>query len=133
MRRQRPTQVANEKDLYRLDMPGADPAVIESELWCGIEDQVVPALKQVIARGQLATEELPGLLNLVAMLAARMPQFRHGSVRLLEQRCGLPLSDAVRDAGSWELVFRFCEEAQLSWPEDFTSRFFNSPGYSRSA
>ncbi|MBZ0142995.1 MAG: DUF4238 domain-containing protein, partial [Rhodocyclaceae bacterium] len=79
--RQRPREVACEKDFYRVDAEGLSPDVIEQDL-AKLESACAQALARVLADRTLPSgETLAGLVGFVTLLIVRTPSFREMYLR----------------------------------------------------
>jgi hypothetical protein len=74
--RQRPRELACERDYYRVEVEGVAPDAVEKALG-EFETQAADAIRRIReARELVAGEDFDTLLNFVAIQAARVPQFR---------------------------------------------------------
>ncbi len=84
----RPTGIANERDFYRVDIPGVDPFVIEHG-FAEIEGAIATVLKDVFKTKKLPSgDNLITLLHLVALSSSKVPVMR--------QQMGKPIVEVTK-------------------------------------
>ena len=75
--RQRPREVACERDYYRIDVDGLPPDAIERDVLGKLEDLGAQALARISSEKTVPTGEmLDALIGFVTLLAVRTPRFR---------------------------------------------------------
>lgn len=80
--RQRPREVACEKDFYRIDVEGLAPDAVECDVLGKIETGGAQAIARLIADKELPTgETLAALVAFVTLLVVRTPSFREMYLR----------------------------------------------------
>jgi len=129
IRRAKPSSVAYEKDLYRLDLPGFRPDWVEKDVWARFEGQIAPAsvIRKAIQDRALSGKDWAALLMFAAAVAARLPEAQDAYVLELEQRAGVPFERAVLDEKHWEAIFRWCEKREVAWNETALGRIPRDP------
>lgn len=74
----RPENVAHQRDFYRIELPGVKPDIFENAL-SKIESQASVILKNIVSSEALPdkeNEDFINLINLVALMTARVPRVR---------------------------------------------------------
>ena len=131
-RRQRPRNVAFENDFHRLDLPCMSPDWVEQHVFGGFENEVLPAITEVVRRGSMVRLELNPLLQFVALEAVRNPRFRQCRSLLLEDDSGVPFEEALAIPQSWDGILQWCASRNVGWTLGDILRLLRDPE-SRSA
>ena len=74
----KPENVAHQRDFYRVEIPGVKPDIFENAL-SKIETQASIIIKNIISSEALPdkeSEDFLDLINLVALMTARIPRIR---------------------------------------------------------
>lgn len=100
--RARPTQAARQRDFYRVEEPGVDRNAVERQLGA-VENSIAPVLRQVIARGTLASPaQLGTLLSLASLVHARGRKGRAQIAAGLSASLRTKLLEGEVDAARWD-------------------------------
>lgn len=97
--RQRPREMACERDYYRVDIDGVQPDAVEQAL-ANLEQEASGAMTAIRDSRRLEGPEYETLLNFIAIQATRVPQFRENYVAnkvfLEKRRLRSVLSDTAK-------------------------------------
>lgn len=108
-----PRNVGGVRDFNRIDSPGLDQNVLETEL-AKFEDKAASALKRLLQTSSFSGETRDVLLNLIALLAVRSPErrehMRQFHAQIVERLMDLTLYSKER----WESQYA---QAKASNPE----------------
>ena len=101
----RPGKTARQRDYYRIERTDAgDPTSLEKTL-AGLEGMLATALEETIRSQTLPKgRDLDLLLNLVALMAIRVPAVRSLSTRVTKARYEKMMHDTVATPEAWEAV-----------------------------
>ena len=95
-RKQRPKEVAHQRDLYMIDTDEAlvGPSALEIEGFFGqVETKTAPIIARILGGGGMPEgEEREGLMLFLSTLAVRVPSF----LRLMEEMMQFPARHLVR-------------------------------------
>ncbi|MBN1461828.1 MAG: DUF4238 domain-containing protein [Armatimonadetes bacterium] len=116
--KQRPRNVAFQKDYHRLDWPGLPTDFLEKSVFGRLESELAPIMQRVGHCEDVSREDVDSLLQLVALCAVRVPAMRDAARTLAEEATGSPFEEAVTKKDAWHPLLRWCAEKQIGWGED---------------
>lgn len=119
--RQKPKELANIRDFYRIDVEGLDPFLVEKELSSKIETKAASVIADLEKNPRLPTgEDFEILMNFVATLAVRGPAVRNSMTNFGQQVAERVLdittsSPEIFEAQAKKLGMDLTEEDRLSF------------------
>jgi hypothetical protein len=125
--RQRPRNVAFQKDYHRLDWPGLPRDFLEKGVWAKLESELAPAIRRVGQCRDVSREDVDLLLQFIALCAVRVPRMRSAATVMIEEATGTSFAEALTKKNAWELVLRWSAEKDLGWGEDELEAMIRRP------
>jgi hypothetical protein len=130
----KPENVAHQRDFYRAELPDVDPDTLEKALG-KIESEAATVVKTIIDKRTLPEgEDFIILINLVALMAARVPRFRSIFSEPLEKIHKFMLKMVVATPERWKATIeRMKRDGRMSEDEETSyenmKRFVESDNY----
>lgn len=104
--RSRPSELAHQRDFYRIDVEGIDPNVFE-KTFGAFESQVAALLRQLFETGSLpVAEAYANLMFFLALMAVRIPRRRAKMTQEMDQIMKSMLRMSVATPEHWESAQR---------------------------